>query len=126
MITHTVRDPDINPGTIRARAAYTMTTQRLIVHLAKEYTDETINCHERSVGVKRGRLVGRVVHHGVGAELATTAEDARAHILAAEVVLDGLKALKAAHGDWSTDTVGRMGKYLDEVKTSHARKWAWK
>ena len=96
------------------------------MHLAKEYTEETVNCRERSVGVKRGRLVGRIVHHGVGAELATTSEDAREHILAAAVVLSGLEALKAAHGDWSTDTVGRMSKYLDEVKTSQGRKWGWK
>lgn len=95
------------------------------VNLAQEYTAEILLCERRSVGVKRGCLIGRIVHHVVASEGAPDADASQANLSAACVVLDGLRAIRATAGDF-TGSVGRLTKYVDEAQDTHARKWGGK
>lgn len=83
-----------------------------------------VNDPDATPSLRRTRLVGMVAHHTVRAEGATSRAEAYEHIEAAEVVLEGLRNLRSAYGDTSTDSCGRMAKHIDEIRTAVARKWA--
>jgi len=92
------------------------------VKLAQEYTAEILMCDKRSIGVKRGCLIGRIVHHVVASEGAPDKTSSQADLSAACVALDGLRAIRATAGDF-IDSVGRLTRYVDEAQGTHARKW---
>lgn len=73
--------------------------------------------------VGRARLVGRVAHHTVRAEMAPTQAESLAHLDCAEVVVGGLRTLRERFGDTSTDSVRRMQRHVDETREACDRKW---
>lgn len=76
-----------------------------------------------SIGAQRARLLGTVAHCLAMAEQAQTRHDATNHLSTAIDALSRLRELRAAHGDWATDSCGRAEREIDRTTAEIEAKW---
>jgi len=76
-----------------------------------------------SIGAQRARLLGVVAHSLSMAEGSQTMLDAAVHLGDARSALSALLELRAAHGDWATDSCGRAEREIDRTTAEIEVKW---
>jgi len=76
-----------------------------------------------SVGAQRARLLGTVAHSLTMAEGSQTMLDAAVHLGDARSALSALRELRAAHGDWATDSCGRSEREIYRTTAEIEVKW---
>jgi hypothetical protein len=75
------------------------------------------------VGTTRVRLLDTVAHCLAMAEGSQTMLDAAVHLEDARGALSALRELRAAHGDWATDSCGRAERAIDRTAAEVEAKW---
>jgi hypothetical protein len=76
-----------------------------------------------SIGAQRARLLGTVAHCLSMAEGSQTTLNAAVHLGDARAALSSLRELRAAHGDWATDSCGRAEREIDRTTAEIEAKW---